>query len=274
MDHNRFDHISKRFAQRRSTRRQAIVEGAAGLAVGALGAISVTGAAQEATPAGEDTTAPAMLFVQSFQSGSIVPKEGVEGRYTVTLDHGLGQTIYFSDRPDRIVGASPTGEFLDGLGFSATNPPNAALLVETAPGETDLAVVELFDPVYDPAGPTVTYEVEVLANWENSTDLGFSAAPADLATLAPSFGTAHLFIDDCATMDMVCFNLAGERHTIGVIPSSDYGGVCYVAGANACLPCTPSFSTYDEANTFWSEQCTIRYKDRCGTDGCGWTFLP
>ncbi len=48
-----------------------------------------------------------MLFVQSFQSGSIAPVDGAEGRYTVTLEQGLGQTIYFSDRPERIVGTEP-----------------------------------------------------------------------------------------------------------------------------------------------------------------------
>ena len=91
-----------------------------------------------------------------------------------------------------------------GLGFSASNPPNAALVVETNGGETDIAVVELYNPVYHPSGPGVTYDVKVLENWEDSTDLGFAEAPADLAALAPSFGAAHLFIDDCADYNVSC----------------------------------------------------------------------
>jgi hypothetical protein len=74
-----------------------------------------------------------MLLVQSFQSGSLAAKAGEQGRCTVTLKRGLGQTIYFSDRPGRIVGTIPTDRFLSVLGFSPDNPPNAALLVEIAP---------------------------------------------------------------------------------------------------------------------------------------------
>jgi hypothetical protein len=57
------------------------------------------------------------LFVQSFRSGSIAPKAGTDGAYTLTLEHGLGQKIYFSDRPERVVGADPTPQFLKGFGF-------------------------------------------------------------------------------------------------------------------------------------------------------------
>ena len=41
------------------------------------------------------------LFVQSFEGGSIAPKDGEDGTYTLTLEHGLGQTLYFADRPPR-----------------------------------------------------------------------------------------------------------------------------------------------------------------------------
>ena len=120
--------------------------------------------AQEATPVATAADhGPAMLFIQSFESGRIAPVEGGDGRYTVTLEHGLGETIYFSDRPDRIVGTDPTGAFLEGLGFTRDNPPNAALVMETAPGEPELAVVELFDPFYDRDAATVNYEVAALA---------------------------------------------------------------------------------------------------------------
>jgi hypothetical protein len=217
MDPNRFGAITKLFAQRRHSRRAALTGVSAALGAGAL---APGAAAQNAPPSGDAATpvAPnamtktAFLFVQSFQSGHMAPTEGVDGRYTVTLEAGVGQTVYFSDRPERIVGATPTPQFLAGLGFPDIDPPNAALVVESAPGETGIAVVELFHPVYDEATHTATYEVAVLATWETSTDLGFSEVPTDLAALAPAFGAAHLFIDDCPDAKVGCIGLSDKQH--------------------------------------------------------------
>jgi hypothetical protein len=286
MDASRFDSVSKLLARHRFSRRQALKQGGAGLAAAAgLGTAGLAPVvAQEATPVPEPVPpdaehGPTMLFVQSFQSGSIAPKEGEDGRYTVTLEHGLGQTIYFSDRPDRIVGASPTPQFLEGLGFFPDNPPNAALVVETAPGETDIAVVELFNPLYDPTGPTVTYEVAVLENWEDSTELGFTAAPADLAALAPSFGAAHLFIDDCGDWNIECYAKKSLYPTwVGTIVSSDHDGWCYSWWSWQCLPCQPWNSTTSDAQGWWNYECGLRFPDSCpygcwadGTVGYDWT---
>ncbi len=70
-------------------------------------------------------------------------------------------------------------------------------MAESAPGTTEIAVVELFNPAYDAATHTATYEAKVLADYEATTELGFHRQPGDLAQLAPRFGAAHLFIDDC-----------------------------------------------------------------------------
>ena len=130
MDRMRFDQISKLFAERPLSRRTAVRTGATGFAAG-LGAASLAATeAQEATPAPGEGEKVAYLFIQSFQAGALTPKVGEEGRFTLTLESGLGQTIYFSDRPLRDVGATPTPQFLENLGFPADNPPNAALLVE------------------------------------------------------------------------------------------------------------------------------------------------
>ncbi len=156
------------------------------------------------------------LFLQSFQAGSIVPKEGDEDRYVLTLEQGLGQTVYFSDRPDRIVGAAPTPQFLKGLGFPDDNPPNAALVVEGEGGETGIAVLELFAPSYDLPTRTATYEVAVLSDWERQGQAGdsggavFSETTEDLAQQFPQFGAAHLFIDDCADGLVSCRTSTGE----------------------------------------------------------------
>ena len=58
-------------------------------------------------------------------------------------------------------------------------------------------MVELFNPAYDEATHTATYEVAVLEEWEDELGVGFTETPADLAALGRAFGAAHLFIDDC-----------------------------------------------------------------------------
>ena len=263
MDGTQFDNVSRLFARRRLTRRQALSQSGVGLAAAGLAATGLTAAAQDATPepgAPDAARAPEMLFVQSFQSGSIVPTEGADGRYTVTLEHGLGHTIYFSDRPDRIVGAAPTPQFLEGLGFFDDNPPNAALLVENAEGETDIAVVELFSPTYDEASHTATYDVAVLAGWEASTELGFTQAPSDLAALAPSFGAAHLFIDGCPDADLACV-IPDTAHVadfyVGAIPSSEFGGWT----ANRYGMCKPSNNPTGRFGTSWDDVCNKKFTD-------------
>lgn len=281
MDPVRFDRISKLFAERRLSRRQAIATGVIAGA-GALAATQLTSAsAQDATPVtefaedatpvpeGADTEKVTYLFVQSFQSGSIAPTEGTDGRYTVTLDHGLGQTIYFGDRPSRDVGISPTEQFLAGLGFSETNPPNAALLLESAPGETELAVVELYNPTYDVATHTATYDVQVLERWQDELDLGLSREPADLSAITPSFGAAHLLIDDCAAQDIYCHDKA-----TGVQYGTLGDEFCY--NYLLCIPCTPyGHSQPDRCSVryWWNNYCTSQFSAQCAADGCYADFL-
>ncbi|MGH2530966.1 MAG: LuxR C-terminal-related transcriptional regulator [Thermomicrobiales bacterium] len=78
----------------------------------------------------------------------------------------------------------------------------------------------------------VTYEVEVLANWEQSLDM--------------AFGTAHLFIDglvDCPDDAIDCYN-RGEL--VGGIDGDSFGNVrenYYMEGDRpgyvVCVPCDP-----------------------------------
>lgn len=238
MDANRFDRVSKLFGRRRSR----------------------TAMTQEATPTATGGDAPPgeFLFVQTYQAGSITAKEGAEGRYTLTLEQGHGQTVYFSDRPDRFVGTAPTPQFLEGLGFSEANPPNAALVVENLAGKTDIAVVELFNPLYDPVSQGVTYEVEVLANWQAELGVGLIDAPTDLAAVEPTFGNAHLFIDDCEDRVMECVIRRGngEEEEIETISNRHYGGgFCYSARAVGCLPCTPAYDDIKLSRAYWTSWC-------------------
>ena len=245
----RFDTLSKLFA-----RRKAVAGGVI---------------AQEATPAASwDGEKIPYLFVQSFEGGTIAPKEGEDGTYTVTLEHGLGQTLYFADRPSRDVGAVPTERFLAGLGFPDDNPPNAALVVDDGNGGTDIAVVELRNPLIDPTGPAVIYDLTVLANWEDTTELGLRDAPADLSDLPASFGPTHLFIDDCADASIGCTNTDTGEYA----DQFDSQPFCY--NYLVCMPCEPYGHTQpDRCSTlrYWGDKCNATFPDECagGSDGSG-----
>ncbi len=92
------------------SRRTALVASLGGLAAGSLVA-SVS--AQPATPVASPATAgeATFLFVQSgFTSGSLV--DNGDGAYQLTLLNAPAQTVYFADRPDRIVGVVSTERFL------------------------------------------------------------------------------------------------------------------------------------------------------------------
>jgi hypothetical protein len=235
MASTRFDTISRIFARRKAADR----------------------ISQEATPTTGDSEKIPYLFVQSFGDGTITPKPGEDGAYTITLEHGLGQTLYFGDRPSRDVGTVPTGRFLQGLGFSDDNPPNAALVVDDGAGGTEIAVVELTSPTYDEASRTATYDVKVLEAWEESTELGLTDAPADLADLPASFGAAHLFIDDCSDDGIACVQMG-----YGVEYWYPNQGFCWNYGI--CVPCVPygHVNPYDGAAwDWWNAKC------RNGCDG-------
>src|SRR5579884_953371 len=175
MDPTRLDQLSKLFAARRS-RRQAVRDLAAGgLAAGLLGAAGLEAAAQgtlaAATPSAaavEASKPTTFMFVQSFTAGSLAPQSGQPNRFTLTLRGGLEQTVYFSDRPERLFGLAPTDPFLKGLGFTPANPPNAALVAHRGPGRTELVVLELFDPHFDASSETLTYAVQVLQDTRNT----------------------------------------------------------------------------------------------------------
>jgi hypothetical protein len=298
MDARRFDAVSRRFAalgkRPRLTRRQAMIAGG-GLAATALAATGSTAGvdrvavAQDATPAADPASTPApdagpgapveFLFVQTFQAGTIVPVEGVDGRYALTLEAGTGQTIYFADRPARDVGALATPAFLAELGFAPDNPPNAALVVEAGPGQTDVAVLELFSPVYDPVGRGVTYEVEVLANWQDELEMGFQVAPTDLAALAPSFGAAHLFIDgiaDCKDYNLSCCAMACDPYADNCFCSTvvhDFGTVNYCSQYGRCVPCMPYnhyAPSYSATWDYWDALCNGDFPECQGSCESGY----
>ena len=84
---------------------------------------------------------------------------------TVTF-HGLAPaTLFFSDRPQRVVGHLTTQQFVDEWGKGensfAEDPPNAVIsFVETGDQTPEDAIVVLKDPRID--GDSLTYTVDML----------------------------------------------------------------------------------------------------------------
>jgi hypothetical protein len=80
--------------------------------------------------------------------------------------HGLSPaTLYFSDRPQRVVGHITTKQFVDEWGVGknsfAVDPPNAVIsFVETGDATPEDAIVVLKDPQIE--GDSLTYTVDML----------------------------------------------------------------------------------------------------------------
>jgi hypothetical protein len=161
-------------------------------------------------PQGERTYT---MFVQTARTGTWEPKAGEEGVYTLTLTGLPAQTVYFSDRPERVVGTQNTSEFLRALGFAEENPANAALVTKAEDGSDDILVIELFNPVYTEGeaaeGGTLAYDARILGNFAD-TGLGRIALVQHDSAIPASFDGASLFIDDCRDGLVSCRSLDEE----------------------------------------------------------------
>ena len=156
----------ERFGTRLS--RRTALTASAGLSGLALDTIASREAvAQDATPVASPVAAGAqatVLFVQSFAGGSLMPNQDEEGTFVLTLHGEHGRTIGFSDRPQRIVGSVPTQAFLDGLGFSPTNPPECGPRDRAGAGRNRRHRLARAAQItsYDEANQTLTYDVRIL----------------------------------------------------------------------------------------------------------------
>jgi hypothetical protein len=206
---------------RRHSRQSGIKDARVSSASCDAGAVAPSSIAQDATPEpkgerqhlglpqGERTYS---MFVQTAHSGTWESKPGDEGVYTLTLTGLPAQTVYFSDRPERIVGLQTTAEFLDMLGFVDDNPPNAALVTKAEDGGNDILVIELYDPRYSEGsgvqGSTLVYDARILENY-HETNMGRLALEQDDTAIPSSFDGASLFIDDCPDGTAICYKRDG-----------------------------------------------------------------
>lgn len=242
MAHRAFESFAESLSARRTTRRGALAASVAG-ALGLAGATGV--AAQDATPEAGDAAYPMFLFVQLAEGGTWTQSADDPEIYELTLS-GIGsQTAYFSDRPERIVGTTDTVKFLDMLGFTPVNPPNAAAVVHTPDGERDVLVIELFDPVYtrtfgDDATNALTYRARILDAYHGD-NLDSWYDEVDDPEFPPVFDQVTLFIDDCPDVTS-CVYAGVPRDGVlnkGAVPGGPYRGcpdfelgVCYACGSS------------------------------------------
>lgn len=138
-----------------------------------MGTVQSSLAQHSPTPQAAEPTEQLMefLFVQNSTRGTFNGK-------TLTLE-GVGPTIFFTDRPERVAGQVPTAEFIShwdvGSDNFAADPPNAALSFRGAERAAS-AVIKLTNPKLE--GSTLSYDVSVIEG-----------------SLPDSVGESSLFID-------------------------------------------------------------------------------
>ncbi|MGD1837916.1 MAG: hypothetical protein ACPKPY_07645 [Nitrososphaeraceae archaeon] len=106
--------------------------------------------------------------------------------YTLELNDVSDKTILLSDRPDRIVISISTSNYIGNWTMEedsfVVDAPNAVLVVDEQEGEQNIAIVELFNPVYDSDDKTLKYDIML----DDSTSV----------ELLNEFGKSLLVIDD------------------------------------------------------------------------------
>lgn len=245
------------------TRRSALAGGAALLAGASVASIS----AQDATPIPADSAeGPTFLFVQLADEGTWTVSPDSPEEYVLALTGVPRESLYFSDRPDRIVGAVPTAQLLDGLGFTPVNPPNAAVVVRTPEGERDVLVVELYDPIYTEAFGSessigVTYRAKVLDAYHGEGLTSWYDEQED-PELPSEFSDVSLFIDDCADLTSCWVQTRAAWVVVGSLPTGPVGQ-CWDWVSWTCGFCDGSrYGAFQ-----LSDACNAAYPGACG-GGC------
>jgi hypothetical protein len=151
---------------------------------------------QPGTPTAEEDIE--LLFVQVAAGGALTPSD--QG-YTLSFRHDTGQTIYFSDRPERLTGLVPTAELVASWPFEDETPPNAALAISNAEDDSATVLIGvLSSPEWSPGSATLSYGF-----WMLTDDI-----PAGSPTPIPdSFDSATLFIDG-TNRGIIVVNISGR----------------------------------------------------------------
>ena len=136
-----------------------------------------------------NVTGATFLFIQGAQSGSVSEVNATTS--TLELNNVSDKTIFFSDRPDRIVGSANTTDFIGNWSIGENNfaldPPNAALILDDEV-QRHLAVIELFNPEYNQEANTLKFDITAV----NATTTGHVGIPSE-------FGQSSMVIDGAYT---------------------------------------------------------------------------
>ena len=129
--------------------------------IGTLATVAaLAGCANAPTPAANAGQSQAQLmFVQSAEDVRVDAT-----RSTLRLVKVNPQTVYFSDRPERIAGNIRMADYLktwkDGRDNFGADPPNATLSIyEPGRSEPTIVVVTIMKPVVDGADLLYTYKI-------------------------------------------------------------------------------------------------------------------
>ena len=215
-----------------------------------------------------DDVYPSFMFVQTAESGAFLPADKTGGRARLELAGVAPETVYMSDRPERIAGSVANQPFLDALGFTQKSGPNAAVVLSSPASETqDVIIVTLLSPVYNDEQRTLQYEIEPigeevgggLASWKSRKD----------ASLPDRFGHASLFIDDCPDMPVICYGAfqctgGGPSEHCCRVSCGGTGktvGTCWHWFPPACTPCQDYSS--DCTNTVCNNTSPFCQRDMC-----------
>ena len=134
--------------------RRSLLSGAGAVALAGIGAQLVA-----ARPAKAADPAPMFMFIHTADMMTADPGLG-----SLRLINVSQQTLYFSDRPERIAGhmtlAAYLEEWIKGKDNFGDDPPNATLSVyEKDTVENTLAAIEIFNPMVDGADLVYGYKV-------------------------------------------------------------------------------------------------------------------
>ena len=156
--------------------------------------VTAQGANETATANGNNNmTRAQFLFILNADSGSVI--EVNDTTSTLQLSNVSDKTISFSDRPNRIVTASNTTDFIGNWSVGANNfavdPPNAVLVLDNVLQRLDLSEIQLFNPEYDSEANTLKYDISA----ENATSID----------LPDKFGLTTMIIDGGGLMQLTAY---------------------------------------------------------------------
>lgn len=154
---------------------------------------------QSATPVTADGIEILLVRIATGSTLAPLDEPNADGAtHELVLTGGTDQMIYFANRPNREVGSLPTADMVEIIDSESDNPPNAALVVQTAGGEEEAYVLELLGGEVDAETGDVAWQVALLADF-SGLSVALASEPISDVSETLAFDASHLFIDDMCT---------------------------------------------------------------------------